>query len=105
MTDGWEVSFGLDSGDPADGNEDSDSDGFSNRQEADRGTDPTSYVISLRKGWNLVALAGIPDDNSLQNIFGANIWSARLGVDRRAAGGGNRNPAGGKDTGFMRRRL
>ena len=81
-------------------NGDSDGDGFSNRPEADRGTDPTSYVISLRKGWNLIALAGIPDDNSLQNIFGANIrddaWEW-IGERLEVA---NQNPAGGRILGL-----
>jgi hypothetical protein len=53
--------------------DDPDGDGYSNSQELERGMDPDLYMIHLKAGWNLVALARMPADNSVAAIFGQQI--------------------------------
>lgn len=48
---------------------DRDGDGFTDEQEVEQETDPTRYVIVLKPGWNLVSLARVPEDNSVDNVF------------------------------------
>lgn len=50
-------------------NPDWDGDGFTDEQEADRNSDPERYVIRLEPGWNLVSIARVPTDNSVDAIF------------------------------------
>jgi hypothetical protein len=50
---------------------DRDGDGFTDAQETDRGTDPDLYTILLKPGWNLISLARVPEDNTIDGIFGA----------------------------------
>jgi len=77
LPDGWEVIHFLD---PLvdDADIDTDGDGFSNFQEFINETNPNIYALSLTEGWNLVSLARIPDDNTVDNIFGnsikGNVW-------------------------------
>ncbi len=52
---------------------DSDGDGFSDAQEAARGTDPSVYALLLHYGWNLVSIARCPQDNRAEAIFGGAI--------------------------------
>ena len=52
---------------------DSDGDGFSDSQEALHETDPGEYGIALLEGWNLVSLARVPEDNSVQSMFGETV--------------------------------
>gem|GEM_PF-6714135 len=69
MDDAWETFwFGPGGADP---HADADGDGWSNLQEHERGTDPTSYVLRLEAGWNLVSLARVPTANSVADIFGS----------------------------------
>jgi hypothetical protein len=51
--------------------DDFDRDGMSNLFEMNRGTDPTKYELQLRRGWNLISVAAVPDDNSIANLLGA----------------------------------
>ncbi len=51
------------------GNDDFDGDGFSNVQEQTRGSNPAEYVIHLNQGWNSVAIARLPENNSVTDIF------------------------------------
>ncbi len=48
---------------------DKDGDGLTDIEEAVLGTNPNSYEIELKAGWNLMSLARIPDDNTAGNIF------------------------------------
>ena len=50
--------------------DDTDGDGFSNLKEFQLQTDPRLYEVHLEIGWNLVSLARVPDDNSVDAIFG-----------------------------------
>ncbi len=49
---------------------DRDGDGFTDAQEAERGTDPDRYFLALAPGWNLVSLGRVPEDNTVAGIFG-----------------------------------
>jgi len=72
MTDDWEEEFFGDS--TQNPNDDYDGDGYSNLQEFHNATDPTSYTLSLKKGWNLISIARVPEDNSVSSIFfGINV--------------------------------
>lgn len=55
--------------------DDADGDGLSESQELTRGTDPEEYYITLTAGWNLVSLSRVPEDNSVQAIFGDAVVS------------------------------
>ncbi len=48
---------------------DKDGDGLTDAEEAALGSDPNSYELSLKAGWNLMSVARIPDDNSSGKIF------------------------------------
>ncbi|MBT3289247.1 MAG: hypothetical protein HN849_05690 [Victivallales bacterium] len=50
---------------------DRDGDGYTDQQEADRGTDPDLYTVLVEPGWNLISLARVPEDNTVATIFGA----------------------------------
>jgi len=63
--------------------DDPDGDGFTNAQEEERGTDPLTYVLSVKKGWNLVALSRMPTNNSIQGIFGEHVAVAWMWQDGR----------------------
>jgi len=52
---------------------DRDGDGFTDQQEADRGTDPDLYTVLVKPGWNLISLARVPEDNTVAAIFGAGL--------------------------------
>ncbi len=59
------------------GAEDFDGDGFSNRQEFLRGTDPTRCRLVLHPGWNDVSIARVPDDHRIAAMLGnAAKWIA-----------------------------
>ena len=71
LPDAWEVRFlGTLSKDKTD---DPDGDGFTNLQEFLNTTNPSENIIRLRPGWNLVAVARMADDNSVESIFGNQI--------------------------------
>lgn len=57
----------------ADARPDRDGDGFTDAQEAERGTDPDRYTLALEPGWNLVSLARVPEDNTVAGIFGVEV--------------------------------
>jgi hypothetical protein len=69
VPDAWEVTNGLDPREP-DGDLDLDGDGYSNRQEFERGTDPRQYLLFLRQGWNLVSISRVPPDSRVHSVFG-----------------------------------
>lgn len=52
-----------------DGGVDRDGDGFTDRQEIERRTDPERYFLELDAGWNLVSCARVPTDNSVGHMF------------------------------------
>lgn len=99
----WKDAYGI--ADQAD-DDDTDLDGFSNRQEFDLGTDPSVLdsgdivalpkLIQLRKGWNLFSLPLQPESGTnISNLLGDNsrggiwIWDAVNGEfigDQQAAG-------------------
>lgn len=56
-----------------DGDDDFDGDGFSNYQEYINGTNPASYQLELKAGWNLVSISRLPKDNSVDAIFGNKV--------------------------------
>lgn len=55
---------------------DDDGDGLTNTQEIARGTNPNSYQINLVKGWNLMSVSRIPDQNSVTDILGSDFVGA-----------------------------
>ncbi len=55
------------------GDPDSDGDGYTDQQEADAGTNPQKYEITLQPGWNDVSLGPLPPDASAASVFGAHI--------------------------------
>ena len=73
MSDGWEVEHGFSPLDPTDADEDADGDGYTNRDEFLSDTDPHLYVLTLKKGWNLVSISRKPRDNSVGAILGDKI--------------------------------
>ena len=80
MSDDWEQAIAAADADDAIvtladvlPDDDFDRDGMSNKFELDRGTDPTKYVLTLKSGWNLVSLATLPADNSVEEIFDSHI--------------------------------
>ena len=54
---------------------DKDGDGLTDEQEIIRGSDPESYEIKFLRGWNLFSVSRVPNDNSTDNILGAQIPS------------------------------
>ena len=71
LPDAWEVRFlGTLSKDKDD---DPDGDGFTNLQEFQNTTDPSANIIRLSPGWNLIAIARMAEDNSVENIFGNQV--------------------------------
>lgn len=54
-------------------NDDFDRDGMSNRFEFLHGTDPTRYLIHLKRGWNLISISTVPADNSVAAVLGGHI--------------------------------
>ena len=52
---------------------DKDGDGLTDEQEIARGTDPDKYVLQLKAGWNLLSVARVPEDNSINAILGNEI--------------------------------
>lgn len=88
MSDGWELASGLKPSLAEDATTDTDGDGITNYQEYQRGTDPRKYVLSLKKGWNSIAIARMPNDNLIESIFSqgevAVVWVWKDGIFVRA---------------------
>jgi len=71
LDDAWEnLYFGGTGVDP---NADPDGDGWNNLQEFQRGTNPTVYILPLMQGWNLIALARVPLNRSVDTVLGSYI--------------------------------
>jgi hypothetical protein len=68
LDDGWEEEHFGDTEEET--YDDSDGDGLHNLQEFNLNSNPNSYMLNLNKGWNLVSIAGVPEDNSVGSIFG-----------------------------------
>ena len=67
LLDDWErIHFGDIDQNP---NNDFDGDGFSNLQEFLNGSDPKSYTLKLKPGWNLISVAGIPTEDTIESVF------------------------------------
>lgn len=73
IPDGWEIAQGYDPLHAADANNDKDGDGFTTLDESTNGSEPDKYVIILTSGWNLVAVARKPRNNSIDAIFGGTV--------------------------------
>ena len=55
---------------------DRDGDGYTDAQELERETDPDSYTLTVKPGWNLVSLARVPEDSTVQCVFGESLRGA-----------------------------
>lgn len=73
MPDLWELQHGLDPVAAADADEDKDGDGRTGLQEYLDATDPEEYLLALEAGWNLIAVARLPDDPTVTGIFGGKV--------------------------------
>ncbi len=67
VPDTWEQAF-FGSLDYTDGSGDADQDGATDLQEAEQGTHPFEFSLSLDAGWNLIAFPFSPDDASMETI-------------------------------------
>ena len=74
LDDDWELMF-FDSLEDAHPLEDFDEDGFSNLEEFNNGTNPLQNVVTIKPGWNLISLARVPEDNSVDAIFDGEVTS------------------------------
>ena len=79
MLDGWEVEYQLSPLSLADAHEDADGDGLSNLQEFEADSNPRAYVLELSTGWNLLSIARVPKDYTVDAMLGGQVcgpvWS------------------------------
>jgi hypothetical protein len=80
LPDAWELTWFHDLSQAA--TDDPDRDGLSNLQEWQLGTDPTRYLMTLTPGWNLIALACLPLDNSVTAVLGDRVLNPAWVWDR-----------------------